>query len=162
MSLTVYENNNVPSGVSCLVMGEVIFNVLDKPRIQAPNAYVPNPKPEYVIALQNPQYVKGNENLINALKEKQYGKNKNLLSIIDKSPFAPTIFGKDNEKELSDKIVPDGKCLKNGQTVIVHVNTFKAYGNIGCGFDAIKLSVPLKKVELQDAGGSIDASVFDL
>lgn len=162
MSLTVYEKNNVSAGVSCLVMGELVFNVLDKPRTQAPNQYVPNPKPEYVIAINNPQYVKGDENLINALRETQYGDDKNQLSLRDKSPFAPTVFGKDNAKEASDKLIPDGKCLKNGQSVLIHVTTFKGYGNVGCGFDAIKLSTPLEKVELQDAGGSVDASVFDL
>lgn len=162
MSLTVYEKNNVQSGVSCLVMGELVFNVLDKPRTQAPNQYVPNPKPEYVVAINNPQYVKGDENLINALRETQYGEDKKQLSLRDKSPFAPTIFGKDNEKKSSDKLIPDGKCLKNGQAVLIHVTTFKGYGNVGCGFDAIKLSTPLEKVELQDAGGSVDASVFDL
>lgn len=162
MSLTVYEKNSVASGVSCLVMGELVFNVLDKPRTQAPNQYVPNPKPEYVVAINNPQYVNGDENLINALRETQYGDEKKQLSLRDKSPFAPTVFGKDNEKEASDKLIPEGKCLKNGQTVLIHVTTFKGYGNVGCGFDAIKLSVPLEKVELQDAGGSVDASVFDL
>lgn len=162
MSLTVYEKNNVQSGVSCLVMGELVFNVLDKPRTQAPNQYVPNPKPEYVVAINNPQYVKGDDNLINALRETQYGEDKKQLSLRDKSPFAPTIFGKDNEKKASDKLIPDGKCLKNGQAVLIHVTTFKGYGNVGCGFDAIKLSTPLEKVELQDAGGSVDASVFDL
>lgn len=162
MSLTVYEKNSVASGVSCLVMGELVFNVLDKPRTQAPNQYVPNPKPEYVIAVKNPQYVKGDENLINALRETQYGENKDQLSLRDKSPFAPTIFGKDNEKEASDKLIPDGKCLKNGQAVLIHVTTFKGYGNVGCGFDALKLSTPLEKAELQDAGGTVDASVFDL
>ena len=162
MSLTVYEKNSVASGVSCLVMGELVFNVLDKPRTQAPNQYVPNPKPEYVIAVKNPQYVKGDENLINALRETQYGEHKDQISLRDKSPFAPTIFGKDNEKDSSDKLIPEGKCLKNGQSVLIHVTTFKGYGNVGCGFDAIKLTTPLEKVELQDAGGSVDASVFDL
>ncbi len=88
---------------------------MDKPRKQAPNPYVPNPKPEYVVAIQNPQYLKGDENLINALKETQYGEHKDQLSIRDKSPFAPVIFGKDNEKTTSNKLIPDGKCLKNGQ-----------------------------------------------
>lgn len=162
MALTVYEKNNVVSGVDCLVKGELTFNILDKPRKQAPNEYVPDPKLEYVIAIQNPQYLKGDENLINALRETQYGENKNQLSIRDKSPFAPTIFGKDNEKEASDKLIPDGKCLKNGQTVLVHVTTFKGYGNVGCGFDAIKLTTPLREVQLQEAGGSVDASVFEL
>lgn len=162
MALTVYEKNNVVSGVDCLVMGELVFNVLDKPRTQAPNQYVPNPKPEYVVAIKKPKYVKGDENLINALRETQYGDNKEQLSLRDKSPFPPTIFGKDAKKDSSDKLIPEGKCLKNGQTILVHVTTFKGYGNVGCGFDAIKLSVPLENVELQDAGGSVDARVFDL
>lgn len=162
MALTVYEKNNVTSGVDCIVKGELTFNVLDKPRKQAPNEYVPDPKPEYVIAVKNPQYLKGDENLINALKETQYGENKNQLSIRDKSPFAPTIFGSDDSKSTTDKIISDGKCLKNGQEVLIHVTTFKGHGNIGCGFDAIKLSTPLNEVQLQDAGGSVDVSVFDL
>ena len=37
MALTVYEKNNVASGVDCIVKGELTFNVLDKPRKQAPN-----------------------------------------------------------------------------------------------------------------------------
>lgn len=162
MGLSVYEKNNVASGVSCLVKGELTFNVLDKPRTQAPNAYVPNPKPEYVVALKDPEFLKGDANLINALKETQYGENNSMLSLRDKSPFAPTIFGKDNEKSTTDKVINDGQCLKNGQTILVHVTTFKGYGNVGCGFDAIKISTPLAEVQLQDAGGSVDASVFDL
>lgn len=162
MSLSVYEKNNVASGVSCLVKGELTFNVLDKPRTQAPNAYVPNPKPEYVVALKDPEFLKGDANLIKALKETQYGENNNMLSLRDKSPFAPAIFGKDNEKSTTDKVINDGQCLKNGQPILVHVTTFKGYGNVGCGFDAIKISTPLGEVQLQDASGSVDASVFDL
>ena len=162
MALTVYEKNNVASGVDCIVKGELTFNVLDKPRKQAPNEYVPDPKPEYVVALKNPQYLKGDENLINALKETQYGESKNQLSVRDKSPFAPTIFGSDAEKSTGEKLIPEGKCLKNGQEVMVHIATFRGHGNIGCGFDAIKLSTPLNEVQLQDAGGSVDASVFEL
>ena len=162
MALTVYEKNNVEAGKSVVVKGELTFNVLDKPRKQAPNEYVPDPKPEYVIALKNPQYLKGNENLINALKETQYGDGKNQLSVRDKSPFAPTIFGSDAEKSTGEKLIPEGKCLKNGQEVMIHVTTFRGHGNIGCGFDAIKLSTPLNEVQLQDAGGSVDASVFEL
>lgn len=162
MGLSVYEKNNVASGVSCLVKGELTFNVLDKPRTQAPNAYVPNPKPEYVVALKDPEFLKGDANLIKALKETQYGENNNMLSLRDKSPFAPTIFGKDNEKSTTDKVINEGQCLKNGQAILVHVTTFKGYGNVGCGFDAIKISTPLGEVQLQDAGGSVDASVFDL
>lgn len=162
MPLSVYEKNNVVSGASCLVQMDVTFNVLNKPRTQAPNAIVPDPKPEYVIAGKNVHFLKGDENLINALKSTMYGDNKELLSLRDKSPFAPTIFGKDNEKETADNLIPDGKCLKNGQSVMVHVQTFEGYGNIGCGFDAIKLSTPLSEVQLQDAGGAVSADVFDL
>lgn len=162
MSLTVYEKNNVASGVDCVIKGDLTFNVLDKPRTQAPNQYVPDPKPEYVVAIQNPQYLKGDENLIKALKETQYGEGNTQLSIRDKSPFAPTIFGVDNDKSTTDKVITDGKCLKNGQTILVHVTTFKGYGNVGCGFDAIKVSTPLDEIQLQDAGGSVSSDVFDL
>ena len=162
MALTVYEKNNVEAGKGAVVTGELTFNVLDKPRKQAPNEYVPDPKPEYVVALQNPKFVAGDASLIKALSETKYGEDDDQLSLRDKSPFAPTIFGNDNQKITGDKLIPDGKCLKNGQQVMVHVTTFKGHGNIGCGFDAIKLSTPLDKVKLQDAGGSVDASVFDL
>ena len=162
MPLSVYEKNQVKSGASCVVMMSVNFNVLNKPRTQAPNAIVPNPKPEYVIAGKDIKFVKGDDNLINALKATMYGDDKELLSLRDKSPFPPTIFGKDNEKETADKLITDGKCLKNGQPVLVHVQTFLGYGNIGCGFDAIKLTTPLSEVQLQDAGGSVSADVFDL
>ena len=162
MPLSVYEKNQVKSGASCVVMMNVNFNVLNKPRTQQPNAIVPDPKPEYVIAGDEVKFVKGDDSLINALKETMYGENKELISLRDKSPFPPTIFGKDNEKEAADKLIPDGKCLKNGQTVLVHVKTFLGYGNIGCGFDAIKLTTPLSEVQLQDAGGSVSADVFDL
>lgn len=162
MSLTVYEKNNVVSGVDCVIKGELTFNVLDKPRTQAPNEYVPDPKPEYVVAIKNPQYLKGDENLIKAIKETQYGNNKDQLSLRDKSPYAPAIFGSDNEKSTTDKVITDGKCLNNDQTILVHLTTYKGYGNVGCGFDAIKVSTPLDKIQLQDAGGSVDASVFDL
>lgn len=162
MPLSVYEKNQVKSGASCLVQMDVTFNVINKPRTQAPNAIVPDPKPEYVIAGKNVKFVKGDENLITALKSTMYGDNKELISLRDKSPFAPAIFGKDNEKSTADKLIPDGKCLKNGQPVLVHVQTFTGYGNIGCGFDAIKLSTPLSEVQLQDAGGSVSADVFDL
>lgn len=43
MSLSVYEKNNVVSGKDCVVKGELTFNVLDKPRKQAPNEYVSDP-----------------------------------------------------------------------------------------------------------------------
>lgn len=162
MPLTVYEKNNVESGKSCLVMGEVTFNVLNKPRKQQPNEFVTNPKPEYVVALNNVKFVKGDDNLINALKETMYGEHDEKLSLSDKSPFPPAIFGKDNKKTTGEALIPEGKCLKNGQSVLVHVTTFTGHGNVGCGFDAIKLTVPLDYVELQDAGGSVSADVFDL
>ncbi len=162
MPLSVYEKNNVVSGASCLVQLDVTFNILNKPRMQAPNAIVPDPKPEYVISGKNVKFVKGDENLINALKSTMYGDNKELISLRDKSPFAPAIFGQDNENDTADKLIPDGKCLKNGQPVLVHVQTFTAYSNIGCGFDAIKLTTPLSELQLQDAGGSVSADVFDL
>lgn len=162
MPLSVYEKNNVTSGMNCVVMMNVTFNVLNKPRTQAPNAIVPDPKPEYVVAGKDVKFVKGDDSLINALKDTMYGNNKELISLRDKSPFAPAIFGKDNEKETADKLIPDGKCLKNGQPVLVHVHTFEAYGNVGCGFDAIKLTTPINQVELQSAGGAVSADVFDL
>lgn len=162
MALTVYEKNNVEAGKDCLVMGKVTFNVLNHPRTQKPNEYVSNPRPEYVIAVQEPKFVKGDENLINALKETQYGNNQDQLSIRDKSPFAPMIFGKDNEKETGDKLIPEGKCLANGQQVLIHVTTFKGHGNVGCGFDAVKLTVPLNEVQLQSTGGTVSADVFEL
>lgn len=162
MALTVYEKNNVEAGKDCLVMGKVTFNVLNQPRTQKPNEYVSNPRPEYVIAVQEPNFVKGDENLINALKETQYGNNQDQLSIRDKSPFAPMIFGKDNEKETGDKLIPEGKCLANGQQVLIHVTTFKGHGNVGCGFDAVKLTVPLNEVQLQSTGGTVSADVFEL
>ena len=161
MSLSVYEKNNVVSGVDCVVKGNLTFNVLDKPRTQAPSAYVPDPKPEYVVSVENPQYLKGDENLIKALKETQYGDKGNQLSVHDKSPFAPTIFGGDNEKSTTDKVITDGKCLRNGQDILIHITTYEGYGNVGCGFDAIKVQTPLKEIQLQSAGGSVDASVFD-
>lgn len=162
MSLTVYEKYNVEAGKSCLVMGKVTFNVLNQPRTQKPNEYVANPRPEYVVAIEEPKFVKGDENLIKALKDTQYGDGKNKLSLRDKAPFAPMIFGKDNEKATGDKLIPEGQCLKNGQQVLIHVNTFKGRGNVGCGFDAIKLTVPLNEVQLQSAGGTVSADVFDL
>lgn len=162
MSLSVYEKNNVEAGKSCVVMGKVTFNVLNQPRIQKPNEFVTNPKPEYVIALEEPKFVKGDDNLIKALQETQYGDNNDKLSIRDKSPFPPMIFGKDNEKETGDKLIPEGKCLANGQLVLVHVTTFKGHGNVGCGFDAVKLTVPLSEVQITDAGGTVSADVFDL
>lgn len=162
MSITVYEKNNVEAGKDCLVMGTLTFNVLNQPRTPQPNEYVSDPKPEYVVALQKPQFVKGDANLIKALVETQYGKDDDKLSIRDKSPFAPMIFGKDNEKTTGDKLIPEGKCLANGQQVLVHVTTFKGHGNVGCGFDAIKLTVPLNEVQIVDAGGTVSADVFEI
>lgn len=162
MSLSVYEKNNVVAGVDCVVKGTLMFNVLDKPRKQAPSSYVPDPKPEYVVALENPQYLKGDEKLITALKATQYGDGNKQLSLRDKSPFAPEIFGSDKGQSTTDKVITDGKCLRNGQDILVHVTTFSGYGNVGCGFDAIKIQTPLNEIQLQSAGGSVDESVFDI
>ena len=162
MSLSVYEKNNVASGVDCVIKGWVSFNVLNQPRTQKPNKYVSDPKPEYVVSLDDPEYIKGDENLIKALKETQYGDNNNKLSIRDKSPFAPMIFGIDNEKQSGDNLIPAGDSLKNGQLVLVHVTTFEGHGNVGCGFDAIKLSVPLSDVKISEAGGTVSSDVFDI
>lgn len=160
MSLSVYEKNNVVAGVDCVVKGNLTFNVLDKQRTPAPSKYVPEPKPEYVVSIENPEYSKGDEKLIKALKETQYGEGNKQLSIRDKSPFAPTIFGRDNEKSTTDKIIPDGYCLQNGQEIQIHVTTFEGYGNVGCGFDAIKVQSPLNEIMLQSAGGTVSADVF--
>lgn len=162
MSLSVYEKNNVEAGKDCLVMGTLTFNVLNQPRTQKPNEYVSDPKPEYVIALESPKFVKGDENLIKALKETQYGTNSKMISIRDKSPFAPMIFGKDNAKESGNTLIPEGKSLANGQKVLVHVTSYSGHGNVGCGFDAIKLTVSLNEVEIADAGGTVSADVFDI
>lgn len=162
MGLTVYEKNNVEAGKDCIVMGKVTFNVLNQPRTQKPSEYVANPKPEYVIALDDVKYIKGDENLIKALKDTQYGANHDKLSLRDKSPFAPMIFGKDNDQASGEDLIPEGKSLANGQQVLVHVSTFRGHGNIGCGFDAVKLSVPLHEVEIAEAGGTVKADVFDI
>lgn len=162
MGLTVYEKNNVEAGKDCVVMGKVSFNVLNQPRTQKPNEYVSNPKPEYVIALDDVKYIKGDENLIKALKEKQYGVNHDKLSLSDKSPFAPMIFGVDNDQSSADDLIPEGKRLTNGQKVLVHVSTFRGHGNIGCGFDAIKISRPLHEIDIEDAGGTVKAEAFDI
>lgn len=161
MTLSVYEKNNVEAGKEAIVMGKVTFNVLNQPRTQKPNQFISNPKPEYVIALEEVEYIKGNENLINALKATQYGDN-NTLSLRDKSPFAPTIFGTDKKSKTGDQLIPEGSCLENGQQVLVHVTTYKGRGNVGCGFDAVKLSVPLDDIKIKEAGGKIKADVFDI
>lgn len=162
MSLSVYEKNNVVSGVDCVIKGCLSFNVLNQPRKQKPNDYVSDPKPEYSVSLDDPEFVKGDDNLIKALKETQYGDKKNKLSIRDKSPFAPIIFGIDNQKQSGRDLIPKGKSLANGKLVLVHVTTYEGHGNVGCGFDAIKLSVPLSDVEMIDAGGTVSADVFDI
>lgn len=161
MTLSVYEKNNVEAGKEAIVMGKVTFNVLNQPRTQKPNQFIANPKPEYVIALEEVEYIKGNKNLINALMATQYGDN-NTLSLRDKSPFAPTIFGTDKKSKTGDKLIPEGSCLENGQQVLVHVTTYKGRGNVGCGFDAVKLSVPLDDIKIKEAGGKVKADVFDI
>ena len=162
MALTIYEKNNVEAGKDCIVMGDVTFNVLNQPRTQKPNMYVTEPKPEYVIALENVEFVKGDENLIKALKQTQYGDNHDMISLRDKSPFAPMIFGKDNDQASGEDLIPEGKALTNGQKVLVHVSTFMGHGNVGCGFDAIKLTVPLHDVKVSETGGTVKADVFDI
>lgn len=162
MSLSVYEKNNVASGVDCVVKGTLSFNVLNQPRTQKPNKYVSDPKPEYVVSLDDPDFIKGDENLIKALKETQYGENNKQLSIRDKSPFAPIIFGIDNEGQRGSKLIPEGKSLVNGLPVLVHIKTYEGHGNVGCGFDAVKLSVLLSDVKITDASGTVKSDVFDI
>lgn len=162
MPLSIYEKNQVKSEVSCLVQLNVNFNVLNQPRTPQANALVPNPKPEYVVSGDSVKFVKGDENLIKALKSTMYGDNNELISLRDKSPFPPVIFGTDNQKEDGSTLIPDGKCLKNGQPILVHLHTFESYGNVGCGFDAIKISTPLEDIQLQESGGSVSADVFDI
>lgn len=161
MPMTVYERNNVKPKMKVVVTGELTFNKLDEPRVQKPNEFVRNPKPEYVVAVKNPQF-KGDQELINALKETMYGDNNENLSLYDKSPFPPIVFGSDNQGEQSDHVVAKGKALKNGQQVMIHVVTFESYGNVGCGFDAIKLPTTLANVELQDTTGTVSADVFNI
>ena len=161
MPLTVYEKNSVKPQMNVVVTGKITFNKLDEPRLQAPNEFVRNPKPEYAIALKEVSF-KGDEQLVSALKETMYGDNKEILSLYDKSPFPPMIYDNNGKGESSDKLIPKGKALKNGQILQVHVQTFESYGNVGCGFDAIKLEVSLAEVELQETTGHISANVFDM
>lgn len=161
MPLTVYEKHSVQPNASVVVYGELTFNKLDEPRTQQPNEFVRQPKPEYVVALTNVKF-KGDDQLIQALKDTMYGQDNENLSLYDKSPFPPIVYDKDNQGVQSDHLVPKGKALKNGQYVMVHVRTFESYGNIGCGFDAIKLTTSLADVELQDTTGHVSASVFDI
>lgn len=159
MPLTVYEKHNVRGGMNAIVTGFVDYNVLNAPRTPKPTKMVPDPKPEYVIALSE-FVIKGDPELVEALKETAYA-NGQKISLRDKSPFAPVIFGSDNRKTTGDAFIPEGKCIKSGTAVHVHVQAFDTPLNVGCGFDALKFAAPLDQVEVVDAGGSVSASVFD-
>lgn len=159
MPLTVYEKNGVKGGMNAIVTGFVDYNVLNAPRTPKATKLVPDPKPEYVIALSE-FVIKGDPELVAALKETSYA-NGQKISLRDKSPFAPVIFGGDNRKTTGDAFIPEGKCIKAGTPVHVHVQTFDTPLNVGCGFDALKFSTPLEQVEVVDAGGTVSASVFD-
>ena len=161
MPLTVYEKHSVKPNMKVVVYGKLTFNKLDEPRVQQPNEFVREPKPEYVVALTDVKF-KGDDQLVSALKDTMYGDHNENLSLYDKSPFPPIGFGSDNQGEQSDHVVAKGKALKNGQKVLVHVVTFESYGNVGCGFDAIKLPTTLANVELQDTTGTVSADVFDI
>ena len=159
MPLTVYEKNDVKGGMSAIAEGFIEFNVLNQPRTPKPTKQVPNPKPEYVIALSE-FTLKGDPKLVSALQETAYADGKKI-SFRDKSPFPPTIFGSDKQKTTGDKLIPEGKAIKEGTPVKVHIATFDTPLNVGCGFDAIMLGTPLNEVETEQVGGSVDVSVFD-
>lgn len=159
MPLTVYEKNGVKGGMNAIVTGFIEFNVLNQPRTPKATKLVPDPKPEYVIAL-NHFAIKGDAPLVAALKETAYADGEKI-SLRDKSPFPPAIFDKNNRKTTGDELVPEGKCIKAGTLVHVHVQTFDTPLNVGCGFDALKFPVSLEEVPVVDAGGTVSASVFD-
>ena len=159
MPLTVYEKHNVKGGMNAIVTGFVDYNVINSPRTPKATKLVSDPKPEYVIALSE-FTIKGDPELVEALKETAYASGQKI-SLRDKSPFAPVIFGSDNRKTTGDAFIPEGKCVKAGTPVQVHVQTFDTPLNVGCGFDALKFGTPLDQVAVVDAGGSVSASVFD-
>lgn len=162
MPLTVYEKNNVKGGMNAVIKGTVKFNVLNQPRTPKSTKQVPNPKPEYTIELVNPQF-KGDSELVNALKETTYQKDENdevKISLRDKSPYAPTIFSLNKESKTGDELIPEGKALKEGQPVIVHVNTFDTPMNVGCSFDSLMLSTDFDHLQLQSVS-SVNPDVFD-
>ena len=53
MPLTVYEKNGVKGGMNAIVTGFIEYNVLNQPRTPKATKLVPDPKPEYVIALNH-------------------------------------------------------------------------------------------------------------
>ena len=159
MPLTVYEKNHVMGGMNAIVTGVIDFNVLNQPRTPKPTKLVPNPKPEYVIALSE-FAIKGDPQLVAALKETAYADGKKI-SLRDKSPFPPAVFGSDKQASTGEELIPERKCIKQGTPVKVHVHTFDTPMNVGCGFDAIMFGTPLDQVPVEDAGGSVSADVFD-
>lgn len=162
MPVTVYEKNNVKPNMNAVFFGKLTFNKLDEPRIQKPNDYVRDPKPEYALSLTEVKALSGDDQLLSALRETMYGEHREFLSLSDKSPYAPMIYDKDKQGGQSDQLIPKGKALKNGQFIKVHVHTFESYGNVGCGFDAIMVATRLGELELQDTNGHVSANVFDI
>jgi hypothetical protein len=159
MPLTVYEKNNVKGGMNAIVTGRIEFNVLNEPRTPKATKLVPDPKPEYVVALTDFK-IQGDFELVKALQETVYADGKKI-SLRDKSPFPPFVFDINNSKAAAPDLIPEGKCVKAGTLVQVHVQTFDTPLNVGCGFDALKFATTLEKVPVVDAGGSVSASVFD-
>lgn len=159
MPLTVYEKNGVKGNMNAIVKGFIDFNVLNQPRTPKATKLVPDPKPEYVVAVSEFD-IKGDPQLVKALKETAYADGQKI-SLRDKSPFPPVMFGSDNQKTTGDALIHEGQCIKAGTPVMVHVHTFDTPLNVGCGFDAIKFGTPLDAVEVVEAGGSVSASVFD-
>lgn len=159
MPLTVYEKNGVKGGMNAIVTGRIDFNVLNEPRTPKATKLVPDPKPEYVVVL-NDFKIQGDLELVKALQETVY-EDGQKISLRDKSPFPPVVFGVDNRKAKATELVAEGKCVKAGTLVQVHVQTFDTPLNTGCGFDALKFATTLEEVPVVDAGGSVSASVFD-
>ena len=159
MPLTVYEKNGVKGGMNAIVTGHIDFNVLNESRTPKATKLVPDPKPEYVVALTDFK-IQGDLELVKALQETAYADGQKI-SLRDKSPFPPVVFGVDNRKATGPELIAEGKCVKAGTLVQVHVQTFDTPLNVGCGFDALKFATTLEEVPVVDAGGSVSASVFD-
>lgn len=159
MPLTVYEKNGVKGGMNAIVTGRIGFNVLNEPRTPKATKLVPDPKPEYVVALTDFK-IQGDLELVKALQETAYADGQKI-SLRDKSPFPPVVFGVDNRKAAAPELIDEGKCVKQGTLVQVHVQTFDTPLNVGCGFDALKFATTLEEVPVVDAGGTVSASVFD-
>lgn len=159
MPLTVYEKNDVKGGMNAIVTGHIDFNVLNEPRTPKATKLVPDPKPEYVVALTDFK-IQGDLELVKALQETAYADGQKI-SLRDKSPFPPVVFGVDNRKVTAPEMITEGKCVKAGTLVQVHVKTFDTPLNVGCGFDALKFATTLEEVPVVDAGGTVSASVFD-